>query len=347
MKRWSRRQSCRWLGSIKVIETPQSGLMVARSSGRFRLVVVIVNFKTARLVIQCLNSLLPQLAGVNSRVIVVDNCSLDDLVSRLRDCIKTQKHRELIQLIQSECNDGFSAGNNIGIRAAGAEYYLLLNSDTIVRPGAIATLLRTADEHPEAGLVSPRLEWSDETPQQSCFRYLTPLSELIDAAHTGPVTAALNRYDVPLPVSEVIVRPQWTSFACVLVRDSVIKKAGFMDEGFFMYFEDAEFCRRARMAGWEIVHNPAARVVHLRGGSSPVKQIALERKRLPRYYYQSRTRYFYLTYGWTGLTLANILWTLGRCISGSREILARRPSGAPEKQWRDIWTNWLNPSASR
>ena len=86
-------------------------------------------------------------------------------------------------------------------------------------------------------------------------------------------------------LSDTIVKPQWTSFACVLLRREMLDKIGLMDDGFFMYFEDVEFCRRARKAGWEIFHNPKARVIHLRGGSSPVKKNTLERKRLPRYYY--------------------------------------------------------------
>jgi N-acetylglucosaminyl-diphospho-decaprenol L-rhamnosyltransferase len=287
---------------------------------------------------------LPQLTGQDAQVIIVDNCSQDGSVTTLRDWIAAHDGRLLVQLVESKTNGGFSAGNNVGIRTANADYYLLLNSDTIVRPEAISILLQTADRHPEAGLVSPRLEWPDAAPQQSCFRYISPMSEFIDAAQTGPITAAFNQFNVPLPVSETIVQPNWTSFACILVRQDVINAIGPMDEGFFMYFEDVEFCRRARKAGWLIIHNPKARVVHLRGGSSPVKQRAIERKRLPRYYYASRTRYLYLAYGWVGLTLANTLWLLGRGVSRCRELFERRGTGVPEKQWLDIWTNWLHPA---
>ena len=312
---------------------------------RTKLAVIIVNYKTAKLVMQCLESLLKEFAEIGARVIVVDNDSQDGSVATLREWIVAHDDRNIVQLVETGTNDGFAAGNNVGIRAVEADYYLLLNSDTIVRPGAIAILLRTAEVHPDAGIVSPRLEWLDGTPQESCFCYLSPMSEFIDAAQTGPITRALNRFNVPLPASNTIVRPHWTSFACVLLRHKLIDEIGVIDDGFFMYFEDIEFCRRARKAGWAIIHNPNARVVHLRGGSSPVKKRALERKRLPRYYYASRTRYFYLAYGWFGLTLANILWSLGRCVSKSRETLERRGPGVSEKQWLDMWTNWLNPGA--
>ena len=175
---------------------------------------------------------------------------------------------------------------------------------------------------------------------------MSPASEFIDAAQTGPITAILRRFNVPLPVSDTMVNPDWTSFACALIRNEVIKEVGLLDEGFFLYFDDVEYCRRARYAGWDILHNPKARVVHLRGQSSPVKQRTLERKRLPRYYYASRTHYFFLAYGRLGLTLANLLWSLGRLVSKTREIIERRGPGVPDKQWLDIWTNWLHPRVS-
>jgi N-acetylglucosaminyl-diphospho-decaprenol L-rhamnosyltransferase len=308
-----------------------------------KLAVVIVNYETAHLVMQCLTSLLREVAAIDARVIIVDNCSSDDSVRIICEWILAHDDRRIVQLIESKANGGFSFGNNIGMRAVDADYYLLLNSDTIVRPQAIDRLLETADSHPEAGLISPRLEWADEVPQQSCFRYPSPISEFIDVARTSLITTMFKRFDVPLPVSDIVVHPDWTSFACVLVRHRVVDKIGLMDDGFFMYFEDIEFCRRARNAGWVIIHDPEARVVHLRGGSSPVKQRVIERKRLPRYYYASRTRYFYLAYGRVGLTLANLSWLLGRCVSKCREALERRGPSVPEKQWLDIWTNWLDP----
>lgn len=314
--------------------------MLARQT---KLAAVIVNYRTADLVIQCLESLLPQLADIGGYAIIVDNDSRDDSVSRIKGWIRDCNQGSCARIVESGSNAGFSAGNNIGIRAVEAEYYLLLNSDTIVRPGAINILLQTATEFTDAGIFSPRLEWPDSSPQESCFRYLSPVTELILTAQTGPITALLKRFDVPLPVANHITYPDWTSFACVLLRRQMVNAIGPMDDGFFMYFEDVEYCRRAVKAGWKIVHNPAAKVVHLRGGSSPVKKRTVERKRLPRYYYAARTRYLYLAYGRFGLTAANVLWLLGRCISKSRECLERRGLGVPEKQWIDIWTNWLHP----
>jgi N-acetylglucosaminyl-diphospho-decaprenol L-rhamnosyltransferase len=311
--------------------------------GRVQLAAVVINYKTPDLVMQCLSALLSQIDSVNCRVVVVDNCSHDGSVTAITNWIAAHDNKNIVRLIESQTNVGFSGGNNLGICSVDADYYLLLNSDTIVRPEAIAKLRATAEGNRQAGIISPRLEWPDGTPQISCFRYLSPISEFIGAARTGLITAILRPFDIPLPLSDTIVKPRWTSFACVLLRREMLDEIGLMDDGFFMYFEDVEFCRRARKAGWEIVHNPKARVIHLRGGSSPVKKNALERKRLPRYYYMSRSRYFYLAYGRLGMTLSNILWSLGRGVSKCRELLERRERGVPEKEWRDIWTNWVHP----
>ena len=223
---------------------------------------------------------------------------------------------------------------------------MLLNSDTLVRPKAIRILLETALHFPEAGLVSPRLEWPDGTGQESCFRFQTPFSELIGASQTGMVERLLRKYIIAMPVQTQVAWPQWTSFACVLIKAEVFKKIGLLDEGYFMYFEDVEFCHRARKAGYKIVHNPDARVVHLRGGSSPVKEQTRLKKRVPKYFYESRTRYFCQTYGWAGLTSANLLWWMGRLISRTRQSMGRSDKAAIEGQWLDIWTNWFNPLKS-
>lgn len=308
-----------------------------------QLSIVLVNFRTPQFVIDCLTTLLPDLAGMDARVIVVDNMSGDNSPEIIKSWLDVHDADKRVLLIQAPSNSGFASGNNIGIRAVKARNYLLLNSDTIIRQGAIPTIMATVDNFPAAGLFSPRLEWHDEAGQESCFRFHTPFSELISAAKTGIVDKVLHRHLVALPVQTQIAMPQWTSFACVLIRDEVFQQVGLLDEGYFMYFEDVEFCYRARKAGWQIVHNPTARVVHLRGGSSPVKEISRLKKRVPRYYYESRARFFYQAYGWLGLTAANLMWCAGRLLSLCRQVFGRADKAAIEKQWLDIWVNWLNP----
>jgi N-acetylglucosaminyl-diphospho-decaprenol L-rhamnosyltransferase len=305
--------------------------------------IVIVNFRTPKLVTECLRSFLADLDGVNARVVVVDNQSGDGSPEIISAWLAAHDVMGKVMLVQSKRNAGFAGGNNIGIQAYKAQYYLLLNSDTLIRPGAIRTILDTVSSSPQVGLVSPRLEWPDGTGQESCFRFHTPFSELSGASQTGLIDRLLGKYIIALPVQTKIARPQWTSFACVLIKNEVFQQIGLLDDGYFMYFEDVEFCHRAHKAGWAIVHNPEARVVHLRGGSSPVKEQTRLKKRVSRYFYESRTRFFYQAYGWLGLTSANLLWWMGRTVSGARQLLGRSDKAAIEGQWLDIWTNWLNP----
>ncbi|MBE9125772.1 MULTISPECIES: glycosyltransferase family 2 protein [unclassified Coleofasciculus] len=308
-----------------------------------RLAIIIVNYRTPKLVIDCLASLQGEIEVGCDSVVVVDNASGDNSVEQIEQAINQNEWSQWVQVLPSPVNGGFSAGNNLGLKAVIADAYLLLNSDTIVRAGAISSLLEAMQAHPEAGLISPRLEWSDGTPQISCFRYHSPVSELIDAAATGLITELLKHYDVPIPVSDIPIEPQWTSFACVLIRREVIEQIGLMDEGYFMYFDDVDYCRQARNAGWQILHWPAARVVHLRGGSGPVKAEMAARKRPRSYLYASRSRYFTKFYGLSGVWIANLFWLAGRSISLLRELVGNKKPHTCEYEAQDIWINWREP----
>ena len=314
-----------------------------------RLAAVILNYRTPGLTIDCLASLEPQRGdGPELCAIVVDNASgdgSDDLVERQ---IQERGWSSWARVVRSPVNGGFAAGNNVGIRAVepGTDASWLLNSDTIVRPGALAELARVLVEKPDVGLLSPRLEWPDGTPQESCFRYLRPLTELVRSASTGPISKLLPRYITAIPVSDEPLKPEWTSFASVLIRSWVFERIGLLDEGYFMYYEDVDFCRRARQAGIPILHWPTARVVHLRGQSSSVKKDSAQRKRRPAYFYAARGRYYAKFHGWPGYLAANLCWGTGRAIAWLREIVGHKQPHACPFEGRDIWINWRNPAAS-
>jgi len=129
----------------------------------------------------------------------------------------------------------------------------------------------------------------------------------------------------------------------VLVRRAVIDQIGLMDEGYFMYFDDIDYCRRARDAGWKILHWPQARVVHLRGGSGDVKSDVAARRRPRAYLYASRSRYFAKFYGYLGLWLANLMWLAGRIISLVREAAGTKQRHTCDYTAQDIRMNWRSP----
>ncbi|HTO70121.1 MAG TPA: glycosyltransferase family 2 protein [Myxococcota bacterium] len=307
-----------------------------RPALRTRVAAIVLNYRTPALSASCARSALAGVDPERDAVIVVDNASGDGSAEILERELSSAP-RPGVRVLATDRNGGFAFGNNAGIHAVDAEAYLLLNSDTIVRRDAVDTLYRFLSEHPKAGLVGPRLEWDDGEPQVSGFRFHRPITELIAGSATGPIQRLLSRWDVPLPIGESPRRVEWLSFAAVMIRADVIRAIGPLDEGYFMYFEDADYCRCAQLAGFEVWQEPAARVVHLRGQSSPVKRLQAARQRLPRYYYASRSRYYRKQFGRVGWLAANVLWSAGRAVAWLRETAGAKERHTVEHQ---LWDNW-------
>jgi len=160
------------------------------------------------------------------------------------------------------------------------------------------------------------------------------------------VTRLLHRHDTLLPITESPREVGWVGFSCAVVRREVLEQVGLLDDGYFMYFEDVDYCRRVAAAGWKVLYWPDAKVVHLQGASSQVTHVDGRRRRAPRYFYAARARYFAKFYGRGGLWLANTCWYLGRLLAIPRELLGRRPLHR-EREALDIWTNALRPIGGR
>lgn len=313
-----------------------------------KIAVSIINYRTADLTIACVESVLADIAfsGVATEIVVVDNASGDGSDQVLQAWVDAHPDAP-VKLVLSPTNTGFSGGHNQGITNSTADYVLVLNSDAALRPGCLATLAAAGDANPKAGLIAPRLEDEDGTVQNSCFRFARPASEMIRGANSGPVTRLLKRWDTHLGTHPDPARIEWASFACILLRRSMIDQLGLMDEGYFLYFEDVEYTRRATKAGWTVLYEPAAACIHHRGGSGPVKSLQSERKRLPPYLYASRARYFYQFGGWPGLWGANLLFNLGHAIGGLRALTGRDLRGTAKNEAADVWTNALKPLGPR
>ena len=307
--------------------------------------IVVLNYRTADLTIQCLDSLVQETQEeIAVEIVVVDNDSGDKSLTDIQAWIEGNGLTGKIRVLGAEANRGFSNGNNLGIAAEKASFYLLINSDALLQSGALKELLGTFANAEDIGLVSPRLISADKTEQQSCFRFASPLSELVRAAGTSFVTRAASRHVVALENQKNLTYPEWTSFACVMIRKDVFEEIGHLDEGFFMYFEDAEFCWRAAASGWRTANNPAAKAIHLRGQSSSVKARQKSKWRMPKYYYESRTRFFFKLYGYTGLVFANLCWTAGWFIANFRSVVQKSfRNPACEGEALGIWSNVLQP----
>ena len=309
---------------------------------KLRLVVVIINYKTPELVSDALVSLEHEISETTDKVVVVDNLSGDNSVEVLTNFVHRQGFETWVDIVESGQNGGFSAGNNVGFCHAEADYYLLLNSDAYVRDGAISEMINVIESDEQVGLVGPKLEWPDGRQQVSLFHDLTPTNSFLSAVKTGVLTKLLGRLgvrEVAIPLSlHSVTKPDWVSFACVLIRGQVVESIGLMDEGYFMYREDNDYCRRAIHQGWHLAYVSEARVVHLNQGASNAFGV----KRLPAFYFKSRSRYFLKYYGRFGLLSANLLWLLGRLISSVREVIQSKPSAFHKSMIMDIWLGFLS-----
>ena len=307
------------------------------------LAISIINYKTGEMTIAAVASVLEALQDRDAQVVVVDNASGDGSADEIAAYIETMGDSR-ISLVRSATNSGFSGGHNQGIAAApNAEYYLILNSDAVLRPGFFDAILEAANANPKVGMVAPRLEWDDGPAQQSCFRFASPQSEIIRGAGSGPVTKMLSSHVVALELPPDPSDIEWASFACILLRGDMVRSIGDMDDGYFLYFEDAEYALRATRAGWGVIYTPDAKAVHFRGGSGPVKKIQAAKKRLPAYYWRSRTRFFRQAYGPLGPFLANLGWLTGRVLAHTRLLAGRKVPPSNQSEWRDIWTGFLKP----
>ncbi|MEQ8770535.1 MAG: glycosyltransferase family 2 protein [Phycisphaerales bacterium] len=315
-----------------------------------RIAIVIVNYRTGRLVVDCLASIAEHATGAPPRAIVVDNDSPDDSAGEIEQAISERGWQGWATIVRAGVNGGFAAGNNVGIRAAIAEdpslhAVLLLNPDTVVRAGAVNELVAFMDAHPGAGIAGSRLEDPDTTAQRSAFRFPTIAGELESAARLGVITRLLRSSVIAPPVRDTPHRTDWVAGASMMIRRDVFEQIGLLDESYFMYYEEVEFCRRAASAGWGCWYVPASRVVHLVGQASGV--VHGQPTRRPRYWFDSRRRYFVTQHGRVGAALADLAWIVGAPVHRAVSTIKRRPPGDPAHLIRDLLVyGALNPGGS-
>lgn len=336
------------------------------------LMIVIVNYKTPKLTVDALVSLEPEIAALNAgdevlegmavRVVVVENGSGDDSVHILRQAI-AQHGWTWCELLVQEKNLGFSGGNNVALRPALAlprsiagggeagarpDYFVLLNPDTLVRPGGMRELVKFMQGHPEVGIAGSRLEDPDGTPQRSAFKFPHPWTELNDTLRIAFLEKSVPRSVMAPPVRSEAHLTDWVAGASMIIRPEVFEDIGLLDEGYFVYFEEVDFCLRASRVkrngkhgvrgggGWECGYVPASRVVHLIGMASQVNNPSMVPKRRPRYWFDARKRFYRKNYGLVTSLLADLAWMSGYLVFRVRRWVQRRPTNDPPRFFRDF-----------
>lgn len=308
----------------------------------FRLCVIIVNYRTADLVIDCLASLaVPGAMPQGTRVVVVEGGSGDDSASRIGDAILANGWSNNMSLLALPNNGGFAFGNNRGLDHMHSlygepEYVLFLNPDTVVRPTALIELLDFMDRTPQAGVAGSRLEDHDETRQACAFRFPSAAAELESEAQIGALSKLLENWRVLPVVGDDPVRVDWVSGASMIMRSRVLREVGSFDESFFLYYEEVDLCRRAVMAGWACYHVPQSRVVHLVGRATGVTVRNAKLPRRPSYWFKSRNRYFRKHHGAPYLALADLAWMAGHTARRAKHLLRGRQDLSPPHLFIDF-----------
>ncbi|MDZ7372537.1 MAG: glycosyltransferase [candidate division KSB1 bacterium] len=278
--------------------------------------VIIVSYNVRDFLEQCLLSLRSALQGIPHEIWVVDNAS--------RDGSQGMVHRRFpeVKLIENAENAGFARANNQALRHAAGRFICLLNPDTLVKKDTFQRLLEFMDEHPEAGMVGCKILNPDGSLQLACRRsYPTPwvaFTRLVGLSYLFPRSRLFGRYNLTYLSPDEVHEVEAISGSFMLFRREALEQVGLLDEAFFMYGEDLDFCYRFRAAGWKIYYVPTTQVVHFKGESW--KRSELDRL---RHFYQAMRlfvrKHFHRRYGIavvTALTLA--IW-----VRAALSLLAR------------------------
>jgi GT2 family glycosyltransferase len=192
------------------------------------------------------------------------------------------------------------------------------------------------ERHPAVGIAGSRLQDPDGTPQVSAFRFPGVLSDFEGAVRIGPVSRLLARWAVASPARDEAHPTDWVAGASMLVRREVFEQVGLLDEGYFLYFEEVDFCLAARRGGWQCWYVPSSRVVHLVGQATRVSDGRLKAERRPEYWFASRRRYYLKNLGSLKALAADLALLLGFGLWRIRRRLERRPDLDPPRFLGDL-----------
>lgn len=307
-----------------------------------RVLIVIVNYKSALLTVACLRSLQNEVAAAPwIRVVVVENASGEGEV--IAGAIHENGWSAWASLLVAERNGGFSYGNNLGIESTlkghqPPEFIMLLNPDTEVRIGAVRALVDFMDMNPGVGIAGSSFESEDGAEWPIAFRFPNILSQFEQGIRFRLVSRLLRNWIGAMTMDQESAAPvDWVAGASMMIRRKVFDQIGLLDEGYFLYFEELDFCLRARRAGWPCWYVPQSRVMHISGQSTGVSAPGQKLKRMPAYWFESRSRFFVKNYGLAYARLADLAFGIGLTLWTFHRALTGRPITDPPKFCADFW----------
>lgn len=287
---------------------------------------IIVNYRTGQMVLDHLERILTDMRTVaGSHLFIVDNDSPNGDAALLKDGIDGIDD---VTLIAAPNNGGFAYGNNRALEIIlpdprfNAVYFL--NPDAYPLPGCYQAMKNFAAAHPDAGVIGTRLEFEDGKPQGSAFRYMSARSEFEAEAQISLITNLFKHQSIYLPVTEEAHQADWVSGASFLVTRKALEQVPHMDEEYFLYYEEVDFQYAVKQAGFEVWVTPAAKAVHLCGGSTEVVDGRVHGKR-PGYWFDSRHRYFAKRFSPFHTLIIDLGWITGSALFTLKRLLTGKP----------------------
>lgn len=300
------------------------------------MLVVMVSYRSGALVVNALASLETERPHhEDMRVVVVDNTSGDD-AALLNIAIAERGWGDWVTVRVAPKNGGFAYGNNLALRPAlraqqPPPCMWLLNPDTQVRPGASVALRDVLDQQPRAGLVGSCMVEASGQVWGRAFRFPSLLGELEASAGLGAMTRLLDDHVVARVMGTTAEQVDWLSGSSVLVRREALEAAGLLDEGYFLYFEETDFCLAAHRAGWQAWYAPDSEVVHYAGSTTGMSDWFSPSKRVPGYYFESRRRFFVKNYGLAYATMTDAARLTGLGLRAGLRILRGKERAMPQR----------------
>jgi N-acetylglucosaminyl-diphospho-decaprenol L-rhamnosyltransferase len=310
-----------------------------------RLLIVSVNYRTPDLCVKCVQSVaaerprLPQM-----RMVIVDNDSGDGSFERIRSAIEAHGWSDWVSVVAAGRNGGFSYGNNVAIRPALSsaeppDLIWLLNPDAEVLEGAGQALVNFLATHPRAGMVTS--QWLPKDGQQEsapmAFRRFTALGEFVTHVQSSALERLFPKAVIGLwPRSEPF-QADWLSGTTLMIRREVIEDIGLMDEGYFLYFEESDYCLQAKRKGWELWFVPDSCIHHVIGASTGFTTPGHRQRRRPAYWFHSRRRYFLKNFGTAYALAADLMHIAGYLLWRVRVKLEGKPDFDPPHYLKDFF----------
>lgn len=298
---------------------------------QLQLSIVIVSWNVCELLRACLAAIEPGRDTLALEVIVVDGGSADGSPRMVREAFPW------VRLVARPDNVGFPKGNNIGLEMASGRYILLLNPDTVVLGQALQTMVAYLEANPAVGALGGQLLNPDGSVQSSRRRFPTLLTAFFESTWLQPLAPRrlLAHYYLLDRPDNAISQVDWVVGACLLVRGEIVQQIGGLDEGYFMYSEELDWCKRIKAAGWQIVYLPTAQIIHHYGKSS---EQAVTSRHIN--FQRAKLRYFWKYHGRPAANLLRLflllsyLWQL--LLEGAKGLVGHKRA----LRWQRIGSYW-------